>query len=439
MPDNPTGLKFIARALYSRNYRLFFAGQGVSLIGTWMQRIATGWLVYRLTGSAFLLGMVGFAGQIPIFLLSPIAGVLADRWDRRLLIIVTQTLSMLQAFILTFLILTHTIAIWHIIFLSIFLGIVNSFDTPVRQAFVVEMIEKKEDLGNAIALNSSIFNGARLLGPSIAGILIAAVGEGICFLLNGISYIAVIFALVAMRIKSQKKPIRQTHVLHGLKEGFAYSFGFAPIRSILLLLGLVSLVGMPYAILMPVFAKDVLHGGPSILGFLMAATGVGALVGALYLASRRSPKGLEKIIALSTTIFGVGLIVFSSSRQIWLSLPLMSLTGFGMMAQMASSNTILQTITDDDKRGRVMSFYTMSFLGTAPFGSLLAGGLASKIGTPQTLLLGGVCCILGAFLFTRQLSTLRETIAQAFTRKDGVLEVRRGIQGATELTTPPKD
>jgi MFS family permease len=439
MPDNPTGLKFIARALYSRNYRLFFAGQGVSLIGTWMQRIALGWLVYRLTGSAFLLGMVGFAGQIPIFLLSPIAGVLADRWNRRRLIIVTQILSMLQAFVLAFLILTHTIAIWHIILLSIFLGIVNAFDTPVRQAFVVEMIEKKEDLGNAIALNSSIFNCARLLGPSIAGILIAAVGEGICFLLNGISYIAVIFALIAMRIKPQKKPIRQTHVLHGLKEGFAYSFGFAPIRSILLLLGLVSLVGMPYTVLMPIFAKDILHGGPRTLGFLMGATGVGALVGALYLASRRSPKGLEKIIALSTTIFGIGLIVFSSSRQVWLSLPLMSLTGFGMMVQMASSNTILQTITDDDKRGRVMSFYTMSFLGTAPFGSLLAGGLAGKIGTPQTLLLGGVCCILGAFLFTRQLSTLRETIGQAFTRKDAVLEVRRGIQGATELTTPPKD
>ncbi|MCJ7508789.1 MAG: MFS transporter [candidate division Zixibacteria bacterium] len=439
MPDNPTGLKFIARALYSRNYRLFFAGQGVSLIGTWMQRIALGWLVYRLTHSAFLLGMVGFAGQIPILLLSPIAGVLADRWNRRRLIIVTQILSMLQAFVLTFLILSHTIAIWHIIFLSIFLGIVNSFDTPVRQAFVVEMIEKKEDLGNAIALNSSIFNGARLLGPSIAGILIAAVGEGICFLFNGISYIAVIFALIAMRIKPQKKPAREAHILHGLKEGFMHSFGFAPIRSILLLLGLVSLVGMPYTVLMPIFAKDILHGGPRTLGFLMGAAGVGALVGALYLASRKSPKGLEKIIALSTTIFGVGLIVFSSSRQIWLSLPLMSLTGFGMMVQMASSNTILQTIADDDKRGRVMSFYTMSFLGTAPFGSLLAGGLAGKIGTPQTLLLGGIFCILGAFLFTRQLSTLRETIGQAYTKKDAVLEVRRGIQGATELTTPPKD
>jgi MFS family permease len=439
MPDNPTGLKFIARALYSRNYRLNFAGQGISLIGTWMQRIAIGWLVYRLTHSVFLLGMVGFAGQIPILLLSPIAGVLADRWDRRRLIIVTQILSMLQAFVLTFLILSHTIAIWHIIFLSIFLGIVNSFDTPVRQAFVVEMIEKKEDLGNAIALNSSVFNGARLLGPSIAGILIAAVGEGICFLLNGISYIAVIFALMAMKITSRKMPIRKTHVLQELKEGFTYSFSFTPVRSILLLLGLVSLVGMPYAILMPVFAKDILHGGPHTLGFLMGATGVGALVGAFYLASRKSAKGLEKIIALSTTIFGIGLVIFSSSRVIWLSLPLMSLTGFGMMVQMASSNTILQTIADDDKRGRVMSFYTMSFLGTAPFGSLLAGGLASKIGTPQTLLLGGACCVLGSFLFAKQLPTLKEAIGQAYAGKDTVSEIRTAIQGATELTTPPKD
>lgn len=425
MPNNASGLKFIARALYHRNYRLFFVGQGTSLIGTWMQRIALSWLVYRLTHSVFLLGTVGFAGQIPILLLSPLAGVLADRINRRRLLIVTQILSMLQAFVIAALILLHTISVWHIISLSIFLGIVNAFDTPARQAFVVEMIEKREDLGNAIALNSSMFNGARLLGPSIAGILIAAVGEGVCFLLNGISYLAVIFALMAMKITPKKAPVRKTNVLGELRQGFVYSFGSSPIRSILLLLGLVSLMGMPYAVLMPVFAKDILHGGPHTLGFLMGAAGMGALIGAFYLASRKSTKGLEKVITLSTGIFGTGLAIFSFSRVVWFSLPLMSLTGFGMMVQMASCNTVLQTITHDDKRGRVMSFYTMAFLGTAPFGSLLAGGLASKIGTPRTLLLGGVCCILGSVFFTRRLSTLREIIQQAYLRKDTVLEVNR--------------
>jgi len=439
MPQNPTGLKFITRALYSRNYRLFFAGQGVSLVGTWMQRIAIGWLVYRLTHSVFLLGTIGFASQIPVLLLSPLAGVLADRWNRRPLLIITQALSMLQAFAMAVLVLTEGIAVWHIILLSILLGIINAFDTPVRQSFVVEMIEKREDLGNAIALNSSMFNGARLLGPSIAGLLIAAVGEGICFLLNGISYIAVIFALMEMKIVWKKPPTAKTHILRELKEGFVYSFGFVPIRSILILLGLVSLVAMPYTVLMPVFAKDILHGGPSTLGFLMGATGVGALAGAFYLASRKNTEQLVTIIIFSTSIFGAGLITFSMSRTFWLCLPLMSLTGFGMIAQMASCNTVLQTIADDAKRGRVMSFYTMAFLGTAPFGSFLAGSLASKIGTPHTLFLGGVCCTLASLVFARRLPILKKAIGQAGFGKDVISEVTVGIQKATELTTPPKD
>ena len=409
------------------------------MIGTWMQRIAIGWLVYRLTNSVFLLGTIGFASQIPIFLLSPLAGVLADRWNRRPLLIITQTLSMLQAFAVAALVLTNTIAVWHIMLLSVLLGIINAFDTPVRQAFVVEMIEKREDLGNAIALNSSMFNSARLLGPSIAGLLIAAVGEGICFLLNGISYLAVIFALMQMKIVWKKPPAAKTHILRELKEGFVYSFGSAPIRSILILLGLVSLVAMPYAVLMPVFVKDILYGGPSALGFLMGATGVGALAGAFYLASRKNTKQLEKIIIFSTGIFGAGLVAFSLSRTFWLCLPLMSLTGFGMIAQMASCNTVLQTIADDAKRGRVMSFYTMAFLGTAPFGSFLAGSLASKIGTPNTLFLGGVCCILASLLFVRQLLVLEKAIAQAGSGKDVASELTAGIQKATELTTPPKD
>jgi len=437
-PDEATGLKLIFRAFQYRNYRLFFGGQSISLIGTWIQRIAMSWLVYRLTNSAFLLGVVGFAGQIPTFLLAPFAGTLSDRWSRHRILVVTQVLAMIQALILAFLLLTGIIEVWHLISLSIFLGLVNAFDMPTRHSFVVEMVEKREDLGNAIALNSSMFNGARLLGPSIAGILIAATGEGICFLLNGISYIAVIAALLAMRITPRKTETQKINVWQGLKEGFSYAFGFAPISSILLLLGLVSLVGMPYTVLMPIFAEEVLRGGPHALGFLMGASGIGALVGAIYLASKKGVLGLERAIPLAASIFGIGLIAFSFSRFLWLSLALMSLTGFGMMVQMASSNTVLQTIVDEDKRGRVMSFYTMSFMGTAPFGSLLAGGLATKIGAPNTLIVGGLSCILGSLIFSRKLSSLRETIRPIYARMGIISEVASGIQTATELTTPPK-
>jgi len=408
--NKSSGLKFILRSLHYRNYRLFFGGQGISLIGTWIQNIAMSWLVYSLTNSALLLGIVGFAGQIPTFLLTPFAGVLVDRWNRHRILVVTQTLAMLQAFILALLVLTGNVTVWHIIPLSVFLGLVNAFDIPARQTFVVEIIENRKDLGNAIALNSSMFNGARLLGPSIAGVLIATVGEGICFLLNGISYLAVIAALLAMRVTPKKVEIKKSHILHGLKEGFFYASGFAPIRYILLLLSLISLVGMPYAVLMPIFAKEILHGGAHTLGFLVGFSGTGALVGAVFLASRKSAGGLVKNIPLATGIFGVGLIVFSQSRVLWLSLLLMLITGFGMMVQMASSNTLIQTVVDDDKRGRVMSFYTMAFMGMAPFGSLLAGGLASKIGAPNTLLIGGIATILGAIVFAVRLPFLEEAL-----------------------------
>lgn len=394
--------------------------------------------MYRLTNSAFLLGIVGFASQIPTFLLAPFAGALTDRWSRHRILVATQILAMIQALILALLVLTGGIEVWHLISLSIFLGLVNAFDMPARHSFVVEMVEKREDLGNAIALNSSMFNGARLLGPSIAGILIGATGEGICFLLNGISYLAVIAALLAMKITPRKTERQNTNVLQGLKEGFSYALGFAPIRSILLLLGLVSLVGMPYTVLMPVFAKEILRGGPHTLGFLMGASGIGALVGAIYLASRKSVLGLGKNIPLAASIFGIGLIAFSLSRVLWLSLALMLLTGFGLMVQMASSNTVLQTIVDDDKRGRVMSFYTMAFMGTAPFGSLLAGGLASRMGAANTLIIGGVCCILGSLSFASRLSILREMVRPIYIRTGIIPEVAKGIQTATELTAPPK-
>lgn len=408
--DRQNGLKFVLRSFRYRNYRLFFGGQGISLLGTWIQHIAISWLVYRLTNSALLLGIVGFAGQIPTFLLTPFAGVLADRWNRHRILVVTQTLAMLQAFILALLVLTGSITIWQIISLTVFLGLVNAFDMPARQSFVIEIIEKREDLGNAIALNSSMFNGARLLGPSLAGVLISAVGEGICFLLNGISYLAVISALLAMNVQPKRIEIKKAHLVQGLKEGFAYAYNFAPIRFILLLLALVSLVGMPYSVLMPVFAKEILHGGPHTLGFLVGFAGMGALVGAVFLASRRSARGLEKIIPLAACIFGIGLVIFSQSNVLWLSLLFMLLTGFGMMVQMASSNTVLQTIVDDDKRGRVMSIYTMAFMGMAPFGSLLAGGLASRIGAPNTLLIGGFATILGAIVFACKLSVVEEAL-----------------------------
>jgi MFS family permease len=400
--ERPGGLRNVFRALRYRNYRLFFVGQGISLIGTWMQTIAMSWLVYRITGSAFLLGVVGFSSQFPIFVFAPFAGVFVDRHNRHRILVLTQSLAMLQAFVLAALVLTHSITVWEIILLSTFLGMVNSVDMPTRQTFVLEMVEKKEDLGNAIALNSSLFNAARLIGPSIGGVLIAAVGEGMCFLINGLSFLSVIFCLLAMHITPRKMKISKTHIFAELKQGFSYALGFAPIRYLLLLVAIVSLVGMPYTVLMPIFAGQILGGGAHTLGFLLAAAGTGALIGTIYLASRRSVKGLGRIVLAGAGIFGSGLILFSLSRSLSLSLFLMMITGFGMIVQLASSNTILQTVADDDKRGRVMSFYAMSFAGIAPFGSLLAGALASHIGAPYTLMFGGIFCIIAAiFSFTR--------------------------------------
>jgi MFS family permease len=410
-------LKFTFRALSHRNYRLFFGGQGISLIGTWMQLIALNWLVYRMTGSAFLLGVVGFTRSIPTFLLASVAGVLVDRWNRHRILVVTQTLSLIQALILAYLVLAGTIKVWEIICLSLMLGLINGFDVPARQSFVVDMIGRREDLGNAIALNSSMVNGARLIGPSLAGMLVAAVGEGICFLINAFSFLAVIASLLVMKIVKKKPGAPHSPFVEGLKEGFSYAFGFAPIRSLLLLLALVSLMGMPYMVLMPVFARDILHGGPNTFGFLMGATGIGALAGALFLASRKSVLGLGRIIVISSLIFGVGLISFSLSSRLLPSLILMVVVGFGMMVQMASTNTVLQTIVEEDKRGRVMSLYTMAFMGMVPFGSLLAGALADTIGVPQTVAFGGACCIVGSLLFARKLPEMRKMIHPIYIKK----------------------
>jgi MFS family permease len=415
------------RAFRNRNYRLFFGGQGLSLIGTWISRVATSWLVYRLTGSAAMLGVVGFAGQIPTFLLAPFAGVWVDRLDRHRVLVWTQVISMLQSFALAFLALWGHIAIWHVIALSAVQGVVNALDTPARQAFLVEMIDDREDLPNAIALNSSMFNGSRLVGPGIAGLMIAGVGEGWCFMVDGVSYLAVILSLLLMRVTKRVRPVTEKRVLQELAEGIRYAFGFAPIRSLLVLLALVSMLGMPYSVLMPVIAAQTLHGGPHTLGFLMAASGVGALAGALYLASRNSIVGLGRVIPICGAAFGVALVGLGLSTNLALSLALMLFTGGGFMVQMASSNTIIQTIVRDDMRGRVMAFYTMAFLGTAPIGSLIAGFLAERIGTARTLMLGGASCVVATLFFARGLPALREAVRPIY-RERGILPpLARGI------------
>jgi MFS family permease len=411
METKDTGLLFILRALKHKNYRLFFFGQIISLVGTWMQSIATSWLIYQMTGSEFLLGLITFAGQIPSFIVAPLGGVIADRWNRHHLIILTQTLSMIQALALTVFYFTHILSVPVLITLVALLGVINGFDMPIRQAFLLDMVEKKEDLLNAVALNSSVFNGARLVGPSVAGLLVATVGEGVCFLINGLSYIAVIAALLLMTLPH--KPPKKDHkpVLQGFIEGFRYAAGFWPIRTSLLIIGLICIT--PLSVLLPVFAKTVLHGGPHTFGFLVGALGLGAFIGAIFLASRPDSSRLGTTIALGAAVYGLGLVSFSFSHIFWISLALMVLVGFGMMITMSSGNTMIQTIAEDDKRGRVMSFYAMAITGTAPLGSLLGGILAGAIGTPYTYLLSGLACIIGAFFVSFYVTALNHAIQNA--------------------------
>ena len=415
----------VFRALKYRNFRIFFFGQSISLIGTWMQYVAMSWLVYRMTNSVFMLGVVGFASQIPAFILSPFTGVLADRHNRHKILLFTQKLALLQALILAILTMTGNIQVWHIIVMGIFLGCVNSLDIPARQSFILQMIEEKENLGNAIALNSMMFNMARLIGPSIAGVLIAITGEGMCFLINAISYVAVIASLIAMDegIKIRKDKKVDYDIFKDLKEGFNYAFGFKPIRAILLLLSIIGLMGMSYAVLKPVFAKDVLGGGAYTLGFLMAAVGVGALAGTVYLASRKKAIALGNTLPVSAGIFGIGITAFSFSHNIWLSLLLLFIAGFGIMVQMAASNTILQTIVDDDKRGRVMSLYTMAFMGMAPLGSLLAGIIAARFGASNTLIFSGLCCIIASVIFACRVPSLRRIVQPIYVKMGIIPEI----------------
>lgn len=420
----------LLRALRHRNYRLFFSGQSVSLVGTWITRIATLWLVYRLTGSALLLGIVGFCGQIPTLLLAPFSGVLVDRWNRHRILVATQVLSMLQSLALAVLALAGVITVTEILVLQVAQGIINAFDTPARQAFVIEMVEQREELPNAIALNSSMVTGSRIIGPTIGGILIAAFGEGWCFMVDAISYLAVIASLLAMRLAAERaRTGRRTSAIEELREGVRYVSGFAPARTVLLLLALVSTMGMPYMVLMPAVASGVLHGGPHTLGFLMTASGVGALAGAMYLAARPSVLGLGRAIAIATATFGVGLAAFALSHTLWLSLGLLPIAGGGFMVQTASTNTILQTIVDERLRGRVMAFYAMAFLGTAPIGSLVAGVVASRIGVQMTILLGGLACVAGASWFALRLPKLRAMIRPIY--------IERGIIPAGPSDSAP--
>jgi len=398
----PVGL----RALRAPNYRLFMSGQIVSLVGTWMQAVAQAWLIYRLTGSAALLGLIGFSGQIPVFLLAPLGGVVADRASRHRILVATQSGMMVLALLLATLTLSGIVQVWQVFALASLLGFANAFDIPARQAFIVDLVAR-EDLVNAIALNSSMVNGARIVGPAAAGILVATVGEGWCFLLNGLSYLAVLAALLRMRVAPRSRSKAPLSAWASILEGFEFAWRTTPVRALLLLLGLVSLMGMPYAVLMPIFADRILSGGPDAYGLLLSASGVGALGAAASLTVRRSVRGLGRWVAVSATGFGVCLMAFSASRSLWLSTLLLVPAGFFMMLEMASSNTLIQSMVPDRLRGRVMSVYSMMFMGMAPLGALMAGALAAPLGAPATVAIGGAVCIGGGLIFGLRLPRLR--------------------------------
>ncbi|HEX5109597.1 MAG TPA: MFS transporter [Vicinamibacterales bacterium] len=416
----------LARALRHRNYRLFFSGQSVSLVGTWITRVATSWLVYRLTGSELLLGIVGFCGQIPTLLLTPLAGVFVDRSDKRRILLMTQVLSLIQSALLAVLTLSDLITVTHVLVLQLFQGAINAFDTPARQALVVDMVGDRQDVPNAIALNSSMVNGSRIVGPAIGGLIIAAVGEGWCFALDALSYVAVIGSILLMRLAPHVGNQHPVDMRHELGSAWRYVVGSLPIRSALLLLAIVSIAGVPYSVLMPAIAAQELGGGPNTLGLLMGATGVGALAGGLYLASRSTVVGLGKVMAIGGLTFGVALVLFSFARAVWVAAPLLAIAGAGFIVEMASTNTVIQTIVDERFRGRVMAFYTMAFFGTVPIGSLLSGLAAERVGAPMTIRLGGVICIVSALWFASQLPMLRTLVRPIY--------VERGI-----IVEPPAD
>lgn len=396
-------VKNIFRAFKYRNYRYYYYGQSISLIGVWVQNIAMGWLVYRLTGSALLLGTIAFALQIPSLLITPFAGVLADRWNRKKVIIITQILLMLVAFILAALTLTNSITIPLIIIMALVNGIILAFDTPFRQSFVPDIITRREDLSNAIALNSSLYNLARFIGPPIGGILIAWVGEGWCFFINGISFVAVIAGLTAIRIQKKLRPRRFGSILSQLREGLGYSWSFLPIRYLITLVALSSFFGLPFQALLPVFAAEILQGDAQLLGLLTGALGAGALSGAIFLASRQNLNNIPRITFLTAMLFAAGLAAFALSSFIVLSMIALVITGFGMIVHFNATNSLIQNISDEDKRGRVISLYSLTFMGITPLGSLLAGATAEYIGVPYTIFSFSMICLASALLFGKRL------------------------------------
>lgn len=419
-------------ALRHRNYRLFFAGQSISLLGTWITRVATSWLVYRLTGSELQLGLVGFAGQVPTLVLTPFAGVVVDRMNRHHILVVTQILSLLQSVVLAVLTFADLITVPQLLALQLLQGVINAFDTPARQAFVVEMVEDRRDLPNAIALNSTMVNGSRIVGPSIGGVLIAGFGEAWCFAFDAVSYVAVVASLLAMRLHTSAAARPDTRILDELHAGWRYVSASVPIRTALLLLAIVSTFGTPYTVLMPAIAARELHGGPNTLGLLMAATGVGALAGGIYLAQRETVVGLGRVVLFGTLTFGGGLVAFSFAQTLWIAMVLLAITGFGFIAQMASTNTVVQTIVDERLRGRVMAFYTMAFFGTVPIGSLFAGLIADAIGSAPTVRLGGVVCVIAGVWFAARLPSLRQLIRPIYVER-GILPAPATDTGAKTL------
>lgn len=426
-------IRLALRALRHRNLRLFFAGQGISLTGTWMQQVAMSWLVYRLTDSALLLGVIGFVSQFPAFLMAPFAGALADRWSRYRMVMGAQILAMLQATALALLVLSSEVDVWHLIALAAVAGIINGIDIPARQSLLVRLVGGQDDLPNAIALNSSMFNAARLVGPATAGLLIGLVGEGTVFVLNALSYVAVLGALIMIRLPPESAERRRGAMLRDIREGFVYAFGFAPIRDLLAVLAVVSLVGIPYVVLFPVFARDVLAGDASTLGLLTSCAGLGALAGALALASRRTVRGLGRVIAMATALFGTSLIGFGVSRTLWVSCVLLVAGGFGVLVTTASINTVLQTLVGDEMRGRIMSLYTMAFVGMTPIGSLVGGAVAGRLGAPLTVAAGGLGCLAISIWFGRRLGPLRAMVRPIYQRLGIIPEVATGLQTATEL------
>ncbi len=435
------GFRFLFRALRHRNYRLFFGGQGVSLIGTWMQGTALGYLISELAGSeraaSFWCAFIPAVGQLPTFLLPMFAGALADRYSRRRILLITQSLAAVQALILACLTFTEVVSIPQVLALAIFIGLVNSFDIPTRQSFTVEMVEDRADLGNAIALNSTLVNSARIFGPAIGGVLIAAIGEASCFFVNSLSYMAVLAALVAMKVRPRETPPPAGHVLHNIKEGFRYATGSRPIRTVLMLIATVSFMGVSYGTLMPVIAKQYLHSDSRGLGMLLSSVGVGAICGAAFLASRGSVRGIKNMIAIATAVFGSGLLAFSAAAargSLWLSMMMLAVAGFGFIVMMSASNTFIQTIVDDDKRGRVMSFWTMSFAGMVPLGSFYTSAVAPHIGPVWTTAIGGVACLLAAGVFATQLPLLRRMTHPIYIRKGLIPDV--ALAGAS---LPPEE